>query len=703
MHIRFANIRKHSFPALPAHQNAPGVRAWCAGLLPLLLTTYYLLFTSSASAAVLSLSPSTGTFEIGGILETAIVLDSEGAYVNAIEASLLFPPDKLQLISPTTGNSIITLWTSQPTFNNSLGTVRLQGVVPGGVNASRGLVTTLRFRVRAPGNAFVKFTDATRVLLHDGKGTDVLKDTQNAVFILRLPPPLGPVVASPTHPDQTRWYPAKTALLQWNPIIPDMTGFSYSLSRDPVDIPDDISEGKEESVTYRNLADGTHYFHIKSLQGRSWGGTTHFALNVDTMPPAEFPLEVLPGKRTNSTKPVLQFITTDVHSGLDRYEVKIVPLSLSAPSDQPLFIEATSPFVIPPLTLGNYDAIVRAYDVAGNYRDVTERISIIKPFFRYFDERGVYVGGESFPWLLIFLLLLLLILPLFLLARRVKRFREEHEYARITRGLPMKVDAELSELQKYREKYGKLAASLILALTSLFLTALLPPTSARAEGMKESATLEPPVLDAFARDISNEDIFYAGGKLSVAHANIVLYLQNLRTGEVTTTAVTSDENGEWFYRHDAFLSPGDYILWTQTKVGSETSPPSPENRLTVRETAIEIGSSRFSYEFMYLVIIALLLLVISALIANIVIHAYHGRRHRMLWMKEVREAQEAVRRGFAVLRRDIEAELEVLKKVKLTGALSREEKKREEELLSDMKRVEDLIGKEVLDIERVLR
>ncbi|MCI0532771.1 hypothetical protein L0Y49_00970, partial [bacterium] len=94
--------------------------------------------------------------------------------VNALNIELRFPAEKLQLITPTTGNSIISLWTSQPTVNNETGILRMQGVTPGGMNVSRGLVTNLRFRVKAPGEAFIKFTDETRVLLHDGAGTDVL-------------------------------------------------------------------------------------------------------------------------------------------------------------------------------------------------------------------------------------------------------------------------------------------------------------------------------------------------------------------------------------------------------------------------------------------------------------------------------------------------------------------------------------------------
>ena len=69
-------------------------------------------------------------------------------------------------------------------------------------------------------------------------------------------------------------------------------------------------------------------------------------------------------------------------------------------------------------------------------------------------------------------------------------------------------------------------------------------------------------------------------------------------------------------------------------------------------------------------------------------------------MKEVREAEEAVRRGLAVLRRDIEAELAFVNKLKLSKTLTDEENAMEERLLKDFQEVERYIGKEIWDIEK---
>ncbi len=634
---------------------------------------------------------------MGGILETSILLNSEGESVNAVEASLRFPPERLQLVTPTAGNSIISLWTSQPTVNNEKGTLHLQGVILGGTNISRGLVATLRFRVKAPGEAFLQFNgEKTRVLRNDGNGTDALHNTQNAVFSLKLPPPLGPVVASPTHPDETRWYPTKTALFKWTSILSDVTGFSYLLNDNPVDIPDNISEGTAQSVSYSNLPDGTHYFHIKSLQSSSWGGTTNFAVNVDTSSPAEFPLRILPAARTNSHTPVFEFLTTDNLSGLDHYELKIIPLSPETAFDQPIFVEATSPFVAPELALGDYDVLVRAYDKAGNYRDVKERVSIVLPLFRYFDSSGVHAFGEYLPWLLFITLLVVLVLLLSLVVYGVKRWRYAHQDKRTQRIFPEETQAQIEELKKYREKYGKLA---VVAFCVLF--SFTVPFSGRAQ--EASNVLPPPIMDTFSSNISNQDIFYVGGKVVVSHAEVVLYLQNLYTGEVFTENIIPKDDGEWFYRHNTFLPPGDYMLWAQTKLGESASPPSPQNRIKVTETALQIGSTRLSYEFLYLVLTLLLSLAVVALTARAIHHGYRGRKERKLWLAETRQAEESVRRGFAVLRRDVEAEIALVKKAKLSREISQEEELREGELLRDLQIIEERIGKEILDIEHLVQ
>src|SRR3990167_2940305 len=126
----------------------------------------------TVQAARLLLSPPSGTFAVGSIFETAVFLDTEKQAVNMVDATIIFLPDKLQLVSPTTGQSVISVWTAAPIFNNQTGTIRLSGGIPGGLNVNRGLITNLTFRVKQVGEpVLVKFSNDSQILANDGRGT----------------------------------------------------------------------------------------------------------------------------------------------------------------------------------------------------------------------------------------------------------------------------------------------------------------------------------------------------------------------------------------------------------------------------------------------------------------------------------------------------------------------------------------------------
>ncbi|MCH8244393.1 hypothetical protein IIB97_00710 [Patescibacteria group bacterium] len=652
-----------------------------------------------AEAATLSVGPTGGTFTVGSTFNVSVFLDTKEEAINVIGVSLSFPPDKLQVISPSIGQSIIGVWTAAPSVNNQAGRIQLQGGIPRGITTSNGLITTVTFRVISVGDAFVKFLDDSMVLLHDGVGTDALSDTRSGIYELILPPPAGPSVISQTHPDQSVWYPNPNITFKWVN-QEDVDGYSWVFNKEPVDIPDDIIDGSRTTVGYTSLQDGIYYFHIKAFRRQSWGGVTHFAVKIDASPPAEFPIDIEGSNRTVNVQPSIRFATTDVLSGMDYYTLKIVPLSLNAMPlddgaslDQPLFIEIESPYVVSPLELGTYDVIVRAYDKAGNLREVTKRFSIVTSPFQFIRGEGLQITSTFLiPWNWFWILSALLIFSLLYIGLRVAKWHRDFDIHRAERKLPKHVKEQLEELKNYRKKYGSKIAVLLFFLLGLAFG--IQPVLA------QEAEFAPPLITTISRDISNNEIFYVGGKTGVSFGEVILYLQNLRTGETFSYNIVSDRQGDWFYRHDAFLSSGGYQLWTQGRVADQLSPPSPQIQITVGSTAIQFGASRISYEVLYLIFVIILLFVLLGLFGYIVFHVHYGRKESARLIKEVREAEEAVRRGFAVLRRDIEAELAFVNKLKLSKTLSDEENAMEERLLKDFKEVERYIGKEIWDIEK---
>ncbi|MDO8584560.1 MAG: cohesin domain-containing protein [bacterium] len=356
-----------------------------------------LVFAFPAHAAVLRLSPAAGTFILGSTFDVSVMLNTEGVAANTVEAELHFPPEKLQIANPSLGKSIVQIWASPPTFSNQEGKIYFIGGIPTpGVNISEGVVQSFTFRVVAPGEAKISFGKNTSVLANDGLGTNILKQTSPALFRLLLPPARGPEVFSPTHPEQGKWYNDPNPTLKWT-VIPSSQGFSYRLDHSPISSPDTAVRTGDAEVTFSDLESGSWYFHVREKAGGSWGGTSHYALNIDTQPPAAFGVDVSPSLRTTEPRPILRFFTTDARSGFDHIEVKMVPLS-TGPGDSSFFFEASSPYQLSGLKPGRYEVVVRAYDKAGNFRDESVTLTLLSSRFQIFGPEGMDMFFVFVPW-----------------------------------------------------------------------------------------------------------------------------------------------------------------------------------------------------------------------------------------------------------------------------------------------------------------
>lgn len=678
------------------------------------------------SEASIFLAPAGGTFAIGSTFNVTVAINTGGKAINAFKVKLLFPPDKLQVVSSGTGQSIAGLWIIRPSFSNIDGIVELQGAIPSpGINTDYGVITTLTFRAKSLGQAIIRVDQSSGAYLNDGKGSDANAVLRNGIYNLVLPPPAGPLVVSSSHPDQDKWYNVNDVILEWT-IDPGVEGFSYVLNDDPVAVPDNISEGKNAGVTYKSLSDGIHYFHIKAMRGGAWGGVTHYGIKVQTSGPAEFKIDILPGKRTSSKNVTVLFNTTDTLSGLDHYEMKIIPLTSPATKARinakaqiasqekteqislvqtPLFFEVTSPYLLEFSDYGAWDIIVRAYNKAGNYTETTEKLRIVKPFFEFINSTGVNVGGLALPWFIFWPIAAVIIAALAYLAYHTFRWHV-HINLRHQEGAlkDRRVSAKLEEL---RERFNLLKV-LALLLTSGIIIYLLQAAAVAKAGITDGQNLPsaqvqlpPPTANLVSKNINNNELFYVGGRAASGNnGKVIVYLQNLSTGETYSFETEVSPNGDWFYSHNKFLQSGNYLLWTQLKIGDNVSPPSGQIQMVVSPVAIQLGASRLSYETIYLALMMLFLAIVIGLSGFIIYHFRHGHRKKKNLMKEIKEAEESIKRGFAVLKHDIQAELETIKKIKMAKELSEEEKMKETQLLRDLEEINASIGKEVWDIER---
>jgi hypothetical protein len=692
-------------------------------------------FAHTASAANFSISPSSGNYSVGSTFDVSVLVDTKGQEINAVQMQLSFPPDMLQLVSSSAGESIIEIYTTPPKFDNSAGRVDIVGGIPNGINVPAGLISKLTFRVKGVGNAALRFTGESQVLLNDGRGTNVLDNTFGGSYKLELPPQQGPIVISDTHPDQESWYQDPSVRLQWDVGLPPASSYSYTISSNPSDVPDDTAENTGTSVTYKQVPDGINYFHIKAFRDGRWGGVSHYSLRVDTVPPEQFGVTISPAARTSVKTPLIIFSTSDKYSGVDHYEIKIVPLKIEgrtiASIGEQLFVNAESPYQSEELLNGTYDVVVRAYDKVGNIQEVTRRLEISDSWLWFLGQDGVVMPlGYQMSWMILLSLLLLLILLLLLMAYFARKwYRLAHQQV-VGNRLPDQVALQLEELQKYRTRYGKMVAVLICMITlgtmwlspelSLAQTALpaapsavpvVVPAQAQAtpvaapaapqatEVVEQGAQLTPPVVTSHSANIKDDEIFYVSGRTTEPDQEVVVHLQSMVDGGAFDFTTVSDKRGDWTYRHDDFLAGGKYILWAHAKDGEKLSSPSPQVEMDVKPIALNWGNSRITYQSLYIGAITALLLLIIVLLLYIIIHAVLVRRRRLQFAESLRQAEDSIKRGFIALRRDIEAELVLIKQAHLPADLAGEQKVREQQLEEDLKNIESLVGKEVWEVE----
>ncbi|HEY4515189.1 MAG TPA: cohesin domain-containing protein [Candidatus Paceibacterota bacterium] len=645
------------------------------------------LYAQSESGASLYLSPVAGSYAVDDTFSVSVYVNTSGRTVNAVEADLSFPPDKLQIVSPSIGKSVIGVWVGQPSFSNISGTISFRGAIPNpGLNVSQGLISTFTFRVKSTGKAVIKFTDKSKVLLNDGKATNVLSNTSGAIYDLVLPPPQGPVVVSSTNPDQSKWYQSDSAIFAWQSDT-NTDSYSYILNQEPTTIPDDIPDPKKNNISYDNISDGIHYFHIKAHRDGIWGGVTNFAVRVDKSEPALFEFIIEPDKTTTSLRPVIFFETTDANSGIDHYELKIIPLSLTSAGSggsQSLFIESTSPY-IPEVSEGKYDVIVRAFDQAGNFREVKDRLNILP------KSLGVLLFLMPRSWVGFLFLIILLLASAYLSRKYYLRHLQVSHKRSLGATANSEIAKKLEKLRMYQKRYGQLVVLFVLGavLTLSF--------GQRVFAQTDQDRSSPPTITTISDNISNQDLFYVGGRHNVYGSIITVYLQG-ESGDISSYLAVTDKKGDWFYSSSEFLSSGRYIVWTQAKYGNIESPPSAQVQVNVATTAIVFGSTRFSFQFIYGALSLLLAIAIVILLMRAMYYYNLTKRKHNLLIKEVEEAEASIHRGFAVIRRDMETELEGIKKIKMSSQLRAEEERREEQLRHDLEYIEETIGKEIWDI-----
>jgi len=376
--------------------------------------SFFVVPQVKAESGSLYLSPSSGSFLVGSTFTVSVFVNTEDNEINAVLAEIRFSPNKLQVTSPTAGTSFIAEWLTPPNYSNERGVVSFRGGIPGGITTSAGLVSSITFRAVASGTAKVEFIAGSKILLNDGLGTDILTNTIDGQYQILFPPPEGPRVFSPTHPNPNVWYSDPSPSFSWEK-EGGVTDFSWSFDQNPNKRPDTISEGEENQVSFSDISNGTYYFHLRQKKNGVWGKTSHVQVLVDTSSPREFTPRIEAYTRLVGYQTMVYFETSDGFSGIDHYEVSVIDLSDKEPS-RSFFTEEISPYRVPFQKAGKFNVIIKAVDRAGNIREEEARFRMMTPMITHIEGRGLEIRGILIAWWVIWLLMLLFLLIIGFLA-----------------------------------------------------------------------------------------------------------------------------------------------------------------------------------------------------------------------------------------------------------------------------------------------
>lgn len=124
-------------------------------------------------------------YKIGEIFPIDLNINSNGVYVNAVQADIGFNPEKIQIEKISLDNSFANIFIQQE-INNEDGYMRLTGGLPSpGYNGEKGHFATVYFKSKQAGLFEIQFLPSSMVLANDGNGTNVLKSYPKSSYLIK--------------------------------------------------------------------------------------------------------------------------------------------------------------------------------------------------------------------------------------------------------------------------------------------------------------------------------------------------------------------------------------------------------------------------------------------------------------------------------------------------------------------------------------
>lgn len=144
----------------------------------------FLALAFNVNAAVLSVSPNSGQYNVDSIFTINVLVSSSNQSINVVSGEISFDAAKLEVVSVTKTGSIMGLWVQEPNFSNILGTINFEGIILNpGFLGNNGKVASVIFKAKNPGTIKLLLTSVS-ILANDGEGTDVLSSLEHGHYTI---------------------------------------------------------------------------------------------------------------------------------------------------------------------------------------------------------------------------------------------------------------------------------------------------------------------------------------------------------------------------------------------------------------------------------------------------------------------------------------------------------------------------------------
>ncbi|MFA6494469.1 MAG: hypothetical protein WCT49_05440 [Candidatus Paceibacterota bacterium] len=394
------------------------------------------------SAATISFTPSSGSFNTGKTFTVAVTIDGSGQPINSSEAKISFDKTALSVQSLSKDGSPFGMWPADPAFDNAAGTVSYTGGATAPFSGKKNIISIV-FKALKEGSTGLSFSSAS---VMSGPGTEVLSASSSAAFTITAaaveetptpvtPPatvggsaslPAIPVISSDSHPDPEKWYKEKTASFKWN-LPRDVDNVRILLDDNARSVPSISNTPPISSKVFKDVGDGTKYFHVMFHNKSGWGTPAHRQVLIDTTPPDKFTIESrsdTPGIGDTS----LVFLVTDKSSGIDHYKLSID--GGASTTVQTKDVTSKGEYKLDSLPEGNHTAKVLAVDKVGNITEASAEFTVVKAAPIAAASTGDQIVVESaspIPYYVSFIFLALCVFLAGLLYSERRKFVREKE------------------------------------------------------------------------------------------------------------------------------------------------------------------------------------------------------------------------------------------------------------------------------------